>query len=185
MLLPEARTPAVAEAVSVKVASSCERQVIESLSQFYIYDFSEMEPPGSNELKFNDQGCYSSLPDFDSYWRSEDFQPLLIRVERLLVGFALINTCSRRGGSIDFNMGEFFVARKYRRHGVGTEAVRQIFAQYPGYWEIAVAARNLRALAFWSHTLAKASGVSRLVMHEGDGSHWRGPIWSFRTAAIV
>jgi predicted acetyltransferase len=183
VLLPEAGMQAVSEGVTVTLASGSERRVIDSLSQFYLYDFSEMEPKGSSNLEFDDQGGYPSLPNLDSYWRVEGFLPLLIRLEQVLVGFALINTHSHYGGTVEHNMGEFFVARKYRCRGVATEAVRQIFVQYPGYWEIAVAARNQRALAFWAHTLAKAPNLSQLVLHEGDCAHWRGPIWTFRTLA--
>jgi len=172
-----------AEAVTVKLASRSERIVIECLSQFYMYDFSEMEPTGSGKLEFDDQGSYPSLPSLDSYWRLEGFWPLLIHLGQSLVGFALINTHSHRGGSVEHNMDEFFVARKYRGRGVAAEAVRRIFLQYPGCWEIAVAARNVRALAFWSHTLAKTPNVCHLVLHEGDSAHWRGPIWSFTAVA--
>jgi len=170
------------ETVSVTLASGSERQSIERLSQFYIYDFSEMEPPGSKDLEFGEQGGYSPLPDLDSYWRVEGFRPLLIRVKERLAGFALINTRSRRGGTVEHNMAEFFVARKYRRRGVATEAVRQVLAQYPGHWEVAVAERNVAANAFWPRAIAAATNVSQLVRLEGDGAHWRGPIWSFRTA---
>jgi predicted acetyltransferase len=173
----------VVDAVTVKLASRSERQVIESLLQFYIYDFSEMEPSDSGKLEFDDQGSYPTLPNLESYWLVEGFWPLLIRLGQSLVGFALINTLSHRGGSVEHNMGEFFVARKYRGCGVATEAVRQIFVQYPGQWEVAVAARNLRAMAFWTRTLAMAPNVSQLSLCEGDSAHWRGPIWSFRTAA--
>jgi predicted acetyltransferase len=173
-----------AEAVSVRLAGSSERQLIENLSQFYIYDFSEMEPPGSGEMEFGDQGGYSGLPDLDSYWRVEGFRPLLIRVEEWLVGFALVNTRSHRGGSVEHNMGEFFVARKYRRLGVATEAVGQILMQYPGHWEVAVAERNLAARVFWPRALAAAPNVCQPVLREGDGAHWRGPIWSFRAAPL-
>ena len=82
------------------------------------------------------------LPGLNLYWRNEGFHPLLIRVEEWLVGFALINMRSHYGESIEHNMAEFFVARKHRRRGVATEAVRQILARYPGRWEVAVAERN-------------------------------------------
>src|SRR6202020_509129 len=72
----------------------------------------------------------------DLYWRLDGFRPLLIRVRQHLAGFALINTRSRRNSSIEHNMAEFFVARKHRRRGVATEAVRQILAQYRGHWEL-------------------------------------------------
>ena len=50
-----------AETVSVRLARSSERHLIENLSQFYIYDFPEMEPPGSDKMEFADQGRYSGL----------------------------------------------------------------------------------------------------------------------------
>jgi predicted acetyltransferase len=78
-------------------------------------------------------------------------------------------------------MAEFFVARKYRRCGVATEAVRQILALYPGHWEIAAAERNAAARAFWPDALAAAPNICQLVRLEGDSERWRGPIWSFRT----
>ena len=168
------------ETVSVRLAGVCERRAIERLSQFYIYDFSELEPPDSNDLEVGEQGDYSPLPEMDSYWRIEGFRPLLIRVKERLGGFALINTHSRRSERVEHNMAEFFVARKYRRRGVATEAVRHVLAAYPGYWEIAAAERNVAAKAFWPRAIGAAPNVSHLVRCEGDGEPWRGPIWSFR-----
>jgi predicted acetyltransferase len=168
------------ETVSVRLAHACERPLIESLSQFYVYDFSEMEPPGSNDMEFGEYGGYSPLPEIDSYWHLEGYRPLLIRVKERLAGFAFINTRSRRRGSVEHNMAEFFVARKHRRRGVATEAACQILARYPGHWEIAVAERNVAAKAFWPRAIGVAPNISQLVRFEGGGEHWRGPIWSFR-----
>jgi predicted acetyltransferase len=106
----------------------------------------------------------------------------LIRLKDKPVGFALLNTNSHRGGTIERNMGEFFVARKHRRRGLATEAIRQILVLYPGRWEVAVAERNLVAKAFWPRAIAAASNVSELIRLEGDREHWRGPIWSFLAA---
>lgn len=170
------------ETVSVRLAGDSERRSIERLLQFYIYDFSEMEPHGSSDMEFGGQGNYSPLPDIDSYWRVEGFRPLLIRVTERLAGFVLINTRSRRGGRVEHNMAEFFVARKHRRRGVATEALCQVLARYPGHWEIAVAERNVAAKAFWPRAIGAAPNVSQLVRLEGDGAHWRGPIWSFQAA---
>ena len=167
--------------VSVTLASDFERTLIERLSQFYIYDFSEMEPPSSSQMEFSDQGDYLPLIELETYWRIQGFHPLMIRVKDRLAGFALINTLSRHGGRTEHNMAEFFIARKHRRRGVATEAVRQTLARYPGRWEIAVAERNLVARAFWPRAIAAAPDVSELVQLDGDGGRWRGPIWSFRS----
>jgi predicted acetyltransferase len=181
-LLGRAMIRADDETVNVSLASGAERTSIERLLQFYIYDFSELEPPGSDDLEFDDQGSYAPFSGIESYWRVDGFRPLLIRVKERLAGFALINTSSRASGRVDHNVAEFFVARKYRRCGVATEAVRQVLVRYPGHWEIAVAERNVAARVFWPHAIGAAQNVSQLVHLAGDGKHWRGRIWSFRAA---
>jgi predicted acetyltransferase len=168
----------------VRLASRSEKALIEALSQFYIYDFSEMEPENSKNLEFDDRGGFGGLPDIDDYWAKESFYPLLILLKDKLMGFALLNTRSHRGGTIERNMGEFFIARKHRRRGLATEAVRQILMTYPGRWEVAVVERNLAAKAFWPKAIAAAPNVSELIRLEGDGEHWRGPIWSFFAAKV-
>ena len=168
-----------AKSVSVRAASSSERRSIESLVQFYSYEFIRTEPPCSTRV--DDQDCYPPFVDLDRYWRIEGFHPLLIRVGEGLAGFALVNTHSRSGKKVDFNMADFFIAREHRGRGVGTEAVRLVMAQYAGRWEIAAAEHNVAARMFWSRTLAVTPNVSCLVRHEGDGGRWPGPIWSFRS----
>lgn len=168
--------------ISVRLASGSEKALIEALSQFYIYDFSEMEPADSENLEFDDRGRFGGLPDVDDYWTKENFYPLLIRLKNKPVGFALLNTCSHRGGTIERNMGEFFIARKHRRRGLATEAIRQILMSYPGRWEVSVVERNLAAKAFWPKAIGAAPNVSELTQLEGDGEQWRGPIWSFVAA---
>jgi predicted acetyltransferase len=168
--------------VSVRPALSAERPLLEQLAQFYLYDFSELEPAESDRFEFDERGSLGTLSDLGDYWSQANFHPLLIRREERPVGFALLNTHSHRGGSSERNMGEFFVARKYRRHGVATEAVRQILALYLGCWEIAVTVRNMAAQAFWPQAIAAAPNTSQLLRLEGDGEHWRGPIWSFLAA---
>ena len=169
--------------VTLSVAGEGERGLLDSLAQFYIYDFSEMEPPASDEFEIEEHGDFGPLPYMDDYWREPDRHPLLIRVNGHPAGFALINAHSHlTGGHIERNMGEFFVARKHRRRGVAAEAVRQVLTLYPGRWEVAVAERNTVAKSFWPRAIASASNVTGLTRLEGDGEHWRGPIWTFDAA---
>ena len=163
----------------MRPAREDERALIEGLLQFYVYDFSELEPAASDRFDFDAAGGYPPWDDLDDYWRRAGFHPLLILASGKTAGFALINTHSHRGGAIERNMGEFFIARKFRRGGVGASAVAHILAALPGIWEVAVAERNLAAKAFWPRAIAAAPGVSGLVRLEGDAGHWRGPIWRF------
>jgi predicted acetyltransferase len=172
-----------AKIVTVRVASGSERRFIECLIQFYMYEFAWVDSPCSIHMEFGDQDSYPPFANLDRYWRIEGFHPLLIRVEERVAGFALINTRSRRSEKVEFNMTNFFIAREYRRRGVATEAVHLILAQYPGRWEIAVAEHNVAAKMCLPRALAAAPNVSRIVRLEGDGRHWRGPVWSFQSAA--
>src|SRR5581483_5468907 len=124
---------------------------IERLVQFYSYEFTRLEPPCS--VRFDDHGCYPPFIDVGGYWRIEGFHPLLVRVDERRAGFALVNTHSRRGGKVDFNMADFFIAREHRGRGVATEVVRLVVDQFAGRWEIAAAEKNVAARMFWSRTL--------------------------------
>jgi len=171
-------------AVTVTAAEPSDLPLIAGLFQFYIYDFSEMEPPGSTNFELGADGRFEPYPGLDDYWKLDSFHPLLIRVDGHPAGFALVNTHSHRdGGPVARNMGEFFVARKHRRAGVATRAVAEVLRLYPGSWEIAVVERNLAAKSFWPRAIAAAPGVRDLIRVEGDGEHWRGPIWCFQAAA--
>ncbi|MCI3132529.1 GNAT family N-acetyltransferase [Phenylobacterium aquaticum] len=165
---------------SVREAAASEAPLIAGLAQFYIYDFSELEPTESDRFEFDAAGGLGELPHLDDHFTAPDRHALLILAGDRPIGFALLNTHSHRGGSVERNMGEFFIARKYRRGGRGAEAVRQILAQYPGRWEVAVAERNLTARAFWPRAIEAAANVSQLEQLAGDGEHWSGPIWTFQ-----
>ena len=165
--------------VEVAPATLADKPLIEGLFQFYAYDFSELEPVGSRDFAFTADGRFEAYPYMDAYWSEPDRWPLLIRVGGEAAGFALINTHSHRGGSVERNMGEFWVARKHRRAGVGAEALRRILALHPGRWEVAIAERNTAAQAFWPRAIAAAPNVRELKETAGDGEHWTGPIWTF------
>jgi predicted acetyltransferase len=169
--------------VVVRPALASDRARIEGLMQFYIYDWSEMDKPESEAFAFNANGQFDPYPDLDDYWNKPNYWPFLIDVDGGSAGFALLNTRSHlTGGHVERNMAEFFIARKHRRRGVALEAVHQILRQHPGQWEIAVAERNVAAKMFWPKAIESAPGISDLHLEEGDGDHWRGPIWCFRNA---
>ena len=164
--------------VTVSLARADERPLIAGMAQFYIYDFSDMQPVPDDDFDFEPDGSFGPFPHFDDYWSDPARVVLLIRVGSKPAGFALLNTHSHFGGEVEHNMGEFYVARKFRRSGVAAEALRLILKAYPGHWEFAVMARNHAAQAFWPRAIASAPNVSNITRAEGDGTHWTGPIWS-------
>lgn len=171
--------PLAAEDIEITLASQAERPLLAGMLQFYFYDFSEMEPPGSDSMELEANGQFGAYIGLDDYWRDPAHTPLIIRRRGAPAGFALLDAHSHSGGDLDRNMAEFFIMRKHRRGGVAATAVREILTRYPGRWEIAVAARNTGALAFWPRAIAATPGVRGLTTLEGDGVRWTGPIHAF------
>jgi predicted acetyltransferase len=175
--------PSAANDVEITPASEAERPMIEGMFQYYIYDFSELEPPDSDEFELEADGRFGPYEPMEAYWREASRIPLVIRRRGRPVGFALINAFSHAGLPVDRNMGEFFVMRKHRRGGVASAAVREILTRYPGRWEVAVMERNTGARAFWPIAVAATPGVRGLTTLQGDGVNWTGPILSFTVEA--
>jgi predicted acetyltransferase len=171
------------QTVSVAPARAIDRPLIAGLAQFYVYDFSEIVPASEAGWAITEAGTFGEIPHFDKYWTDEGRHVLLIRWQGEPAGFALLNTHSHLGGTVERNMGEFFIARRYRTRGIAQEAVAQVLAMFPGRWEVAVGAYNQRALAFWPKAIVAAPNVTGLTRREGDGTHWTGPVWCFAAGA--
>jgi len=67
------------------------------------------------------------------------------------VGFALVD----RVVSGPHLMSELFVVRGARRRGLGRAAVDELFALYPGVWEIPFQEENADAARFWRRVAAE------------------------------
>jgi predicted acetyltransferase len=69
-------------------------------------------------------------------------------------GFALVARDARASRESDYRMAEFFVAKPYRRRGVGRSAVRLILNRFAGRWEIVEYSRNPNAVKFWRNVVS-------------------------------
>lgn len=139
---------------------------IENMMQFYNYDLSE-----GCAVEFAPHGLYA-LRSKTAYWSKPGVKPFIVRVDDELAGFAvvddeLIEPTSR------FNMGYFFLARRYRGRGLAVEVAAEIFTRFPGQWEIYHFTNNLPAARFWPKAISCAGCVNlvvRDVVVEGETS---------------
>src|ERR1700722_14219127 len=92
-------------------ATSKERHILANLLQLYIHDFSEYWS-GTSQGELEDDGRFFDYA-LDSYWSNPRRVPLLFRLNGRLAGFALINEHAHTERLVDWNMAEFFVARKH------------------------------------------------------------------------
>jgi predicted acetyltransferase len=165
--------------LEIAVARADERDVIGNLFQLYAHDFSEFWadlPDG----ELQDNGRFEDYWALDLYWREPDRIPLLFRIDGRPVGFALLNHIGHSGLPVDRNMAEFFIVRKHRRGGAGTQAAQGIFCRYPGLWEAAVARKNTGALVFWRRAVGGCPGVAEVEERDYTTADWNGPIIRFR-----
>jgi len=158
--------------VQLEAAGGDKRATVENLFQLYVHDFTDFWTERRAEL--GEDGRFPPYPPLAAYWSEPGAEPFLIRADGQVAGFVLIDGHGHSGLPTDFNMGEFFVARHYRREGVGQDAALQALRARPGQWEIAVARRNLGAQAFWRRIAATvAPQVEEL---DRDDERWNGLI---------
>ncbi len=161
------REPQQPANLSFQPASSHERLLLENLAQFYAYDFSEML-----EMYVGEDGRFGDV-DLQPYWVDEWKHPFLLRVEDKLAGFALISERSKlTGKSGVFDVTEFFVLRRFRRHGVGRAAAFAAFDLFAGRWEVRQREDNPDATAFWRRT------IDEYTCGEYEEARWVRPQWS-------
>jgi predicted acetyltransferase len=167
--------------IEVEPASALERPTLENLMQLYVHDFSEFWA-GRPDGDLQDDGRFGDYP-LGPYWSQPNHFPLLLRAAGQLIGFALVNDHGHSGQPTDWNVAEFFIARKYRRGGYGTAAAHGVFDRYPGRWEAAVARKNVGALPFWRSAVASHPQVQDVQEEDVMSPAWNGPIIRFRIRA--
>ncbi|WP_277761681.1 GNAT family N-acetyltransferase [Pseudomonas sp. A34-9] len=128
-----------------------ELEIIENLMQFYMYDFSEWLP-----LKLADHGFFSIQPKTD-YWRQPATRPFLIRVDGELAGFVTVDSEIHIAGA-DHNIGNFFIARRFRGQGVAQFVISALLSRIGGQWQIFHIDANLPAQRFWAGLIPELSG---------------------------
>ena len=154
----------------IEIISAAPEQepVLRNLLQLYAHDFSGFYDV---ELQADGRFVYKDLP---LYWRDPSRYPFLVKVDHKLAGFVLMKRGSEVSGNPNvWDMVEFFVARGYRRRGIGTEIAKQIWRRYPGLWELRVLRLNHAARRFWTRAIKTFAGiVVKPVSFQKDGDDW-------------
>jgi len=157
-------------AVSLDPATPEEASLLANLLELYIHDLSAAFP--SVVLGPDGRFGYPALP---SYWTEADRRfPYLIRADENVAGFVLVSRGSPAVLDPDvWDVTEFFVLRRYRGMGLGSQAAALLWRQLAGRWVVRVSQANPAALPFWSRAVEAAApgGVSTFV-HPGKSAPW-------------
>jgi predicted acetyltransferase len=132
-----------------------DREWIESVYRDYLDDLSPLNTGVFSMTSLGEIG-YSESDQLARWFVDSTVTPLVIVRGSEPVGFAMVATGSATAGGppVDYRMAEFFVARTWRRRGVGRFAVELILNRFAGRWQITEYLRNPVAVAFWRRVVA-------------------------------
>lgn len=129
---------------TIKRVSLNEKDTLANLLEKYNYEFSQYD---KRDLPKNARYGYKYL---DNYFTDNDRYAYFIHCDSKLAGFALIRQNPKCERLVDWSVAEFFVIYNYRRQGVATEAVRQLFDIHKGYYHINYHMKNIASELFWN-----------------------------------
>jgi predicted acetyltransferase len=136
-------------AVSVRTTDSHspERRWIESVYRDYLSDLA----PGATAFPVLGEIGHRTSDLLASWFYDHNAQVVTILNDEQPVGFALVRVRHPLASAAvpSHTMAEFFVARGWRRRGIGRAAVRLIFDRFAGQWHVMEDLRNTGAVQFW------------------------------------
>lgn len=79
-----------------------------------------------------------------------------------IIGFILLGFYPNSFSRHDIFIGEFYICPEYRRHGYGTDAVKELIKMYSEFdISMFVLKKNLGAKLFWNYVFSKYEYVER------------------------
>jgi predicted acetyltransferase len=113
----------------------------------------------------------------DSYWESADRFPFFIALDGKRVGFVFVNGYTlviKNAQSI----AEFYIAKEFRKKGIGRIAAIKTFELFPGKWEIREMKDNIVAQGFWRKVISDYTNneYAEIIL---NNNQWNGPVQTF------
>jgi predicted acetyltransferase len=135
--------------MNVQLIKATESRLILNLFPYYNYDMTQLmgwQPTTDGTYAFSD-----ALNDVNDYWLKDDHFPYLIYVNKQLAGFCLVRVSPYEQPR--FDMGQFFVLKKYKGQGVGKKAFELAVNKHPGHWLVRILPENSAAQKFWPRAI--------------------------------
>ena len=157
-----------------RLATSVDRTPIRNMMELYLHDFSEFDGEDLNE-----HGLFETNA-LDYYWHEKTYFAYIAMANGNYAGFCLVNDDVIEPTS-DYWLAQFFVLRKYRRHGIGRKFASHVFGIHQGVWEAGQHPNNLPALKFWRAVISQytRNDFREIAM---DNNDWQGFVQIFRSA---
>jgi predicted acetyltransferase len=131
-----------------------QKPILANLLELYAYDFTEF-----CDFDIGDNGLYG-YPWLAHYWKKSTRYPYLIYVNQKIAGFVLLQQgCPFLDNTNIWDISEFFILKKYRHLGVGTNIALDTWAEFKGPWQVRVLQNNTHALTFWQQAIQAFTGT--------------------------
>jgi len=163
--------------IEVLPAPPQQGSVLANLLELYAHELSDLAG-----LKIGEDGRFGYRP-LPLYWTEPHRHPFLVRADGEIAGFVLVQQGSQiTEAALVWDVAEFFILRRYRRHRVGARAAHAVWRMMEGRWEVRVMERNTAALMFWQHAIGEFTGVTAApALVEVAGKRWR--VFAFASEA--
>lgn len=141
--------------------------VLRNLFEHYVHDMSAFF-----EIDTKADGSYSY--DTPPLWNN-GCEVYLAKAGDSLAGFAIIGPAAEWLGDAGAkDVREFFVLRRYRRHGYGRGMATMLWDGCPGEWLVRALGANAPAVTFWRTAIAGYSGGAFVEEERVEkGRAWR------------
>jgi predicted acetyltransferase len=122
-----------------------QKEVFRNMMNLQFHDLSEFRDcfdildDGRFEWTF--EGCFSE--------NNKYHHPILIKWCDKIVGVIIFSDYNKKSPKFDYMLVEMFVLRMYRRKGIGKKAIRMIFDNFKGLYNLDVSKNNIKAINFW------------------------------------
>lgn len=148
--------------MKIKINRADSSEIVMNLFQYYIYDMSEY-----TGFSPNSDGTFTvdeSIVNLNMYWTCQDHYPYLIIVDDEIAGFSLVRKYPFDNDY--FDIGQFFVLRKFKNKGIGRKAFELSIREHPGKWITRVLPNNIGAYRFWDKVISEVSTVPVKIKKE-------------------
>jgi predicted acetyltransferase len=162
--------------IAVRFALPSDRLPIQRMLELYQHDLSDI---WDQDLDCHGEYGYA----LDAFWGGDGCHAFVATVDERYAGFALVSPEVRIGTEGRW-MEQFFVLRKYRRHGVGKHLAESVFGLLPGRWEVGQMPANLAAQSFWRQVIGQYTG-GKFKEYDKRAAFWTGVVQVFETPAPV
>jgi predicted acetyltransferase len=147
----------------VRVAED-DKVVLARLLELYRYDLSDIRP-----YVLTAHGTYGYRL-LDAYFDGSDREAYFVMVDQQLAGFAMSRLLPDGAREI----AEFFVAKRYRRQGVGRAAAAGLMRGHPGEWSVSFDDANAAGAAFWPGVCAACAVAAPVRRRKPSGAVYPG-----------